>query len=89
MWYEHAQKNNAPGGSSMNSRIICFLSFGFLSFGLAIPQHLQAKSFIAYISDSTNSSVIYWIAKRQAYLKSTGSTSTQSLSTAASAVSKV
>jgi NitT/TauT family transport system substrate-binding protein len=72
MWYEHAQKNNAPGGSSMNSRIICFLSFGFLSFGLAIPQHLQAKSFIAYISDSTNSSVIYWIAKEAGIFKKHG-----------------
>ena len=56
----------------MNSRIICFLSFGFLSFGLAIPQHLQAKSFIAYISDSTNSSVIYWIAKEAGIFKKHG-----------------
>ena len=56
----------------MNSRLIYLLSFGLISFVLAIPQHLQAKSYIAYISDSTNSSVIYWIAKEAGILKKHG-----------------
>jgi len=56
----------------MNSRLIYLLSFGLLSFVLTMPQHLQAKSYIAYISDSTNSSVIYWIAKEAGILKKHG-----------------
>jgi len=56
----------------MNSRLIYLLSFGLISFVLAMPQHLQAKSYIAYISDSTNSSVIYWIAKEAGILKKHG-----------------
>src|SRR5918993_452034 len=56
----------------MNSRLVYLLSFGLITFVLAIPQHLQAKSYIAYISDSTNSSVIYWIAKEAGILKKHG-----------------
>ena len=37
----------------MNSRLIYLLSFGLLSFVLAMPQHVEAKSYIAYISDET------------------------------------
>jgi NitT/TauT family transport system substrate-binding protein len=66
------QESNGPGGSLMNSRLIYLLSFGLISFVLAMPQHLQAKSYIAYISDSTNSSVIYWIAKEAGILKKHG-----------------
>ena len=33
---------------------------------------VQAKSYIAYISDSTNSSVIYWIAKEAGLFKKHG-----------------
>lgn len=36
------------------------------------PPRLQAKSYIAYISDSTNSSVIYWIAKEAGLFKKHG-----------------
>ena len=56
----------------MNNRLIHLLSFGLISFILTMPQHLQAKSYIAYISDSTNSSVIYWIAKEAGILKKHG-----------------
>jgi NitT/TauT family transport system substrate-binding protein len=66
------QENNGPGGSLMNSRLIYLLSFGLLSFVLAMPQHVKAKSYIAYISDSTNSSVIYWIAKEAGIFKKHG-----------------
>ena len=56
----------------MRSRLVYLLSFAAISFVLTMPQHLQAKSYIAYISDSTNSSVIYWIAKEAGILKKHG-----------------
>ena len=36
------------------------------------PRPSEAKSYIAYISDSTNSSVIYWIAKEAGLFKKHG-----------------
>ena len=39
---------------------------------LASPEYLQAKSYIAYISDSTSSSVIYWLAKDVGIFKKHG-----------------
>src|SRR5918997_547123 len=56
----------------MKSRLIYFLSFGILGCFLTASQPVQAKSYIAYISDSTNSSVIYWIAKEAGILKKHG-----------------
>jgi NitT/TauT family transport system substrate-binding protein len=71
MWYEPRGKQR-PGGHLMNCRLSYLLSFGLITFVLTLPQHLQAKSYIAYISDSTNSSVIYWIAKEAGILKKHG-----------------
>ncbi|HUC99727.1 MAG TPA: ABC transporter substrate-binding protein [Candidatus Polarisedimenticolaceae bacterium] len=56
----------------MNSRLLYLLSFSLITFVVTLPQHLQAKSYIAYISDSTNSSVIYWIAKEAGIFKKHG-----------------
>jgi hypothetical protein len=60
-----------------------FVAVAALLIGLAAvsPQSARAKSYIAYISDSTNSSVIYWIAK-EAGIFNTVSIWTRSLSTA-------
>jgi NitT/TauT family transport system substrate-binding protein len=38
----------------------------------ALPGPVRAKSYIAYISDSTNSSVIYWLAKEAGLFKKHG-----------------
>lgn len=44
-----------------------------LLYGLMIePATVQARSYIAYISDSTNSSVIYWLAKEAGIFKKHG-----------------
>jgi NitT/TauT family transport system substrate-binding protein len=44
-----------------------------LLYGLMIaPATVQAGSYIAYISDSTNSSVIYWLAKEAGIFKKDG-----------------
>jgi len=56
----------------MKSRLFIVLSFGLIGFFLATPRHVQARSYIAYISDSTNSSVIYWIAKEAGIFKKHG-----------------
>ena len=56
----------------MKSRLLYVLSFGWIGFFLMIPLHVQARSYIAYISDSTNSSVIYWIAKEAGIFKKHG-----------------
>src|ERR687890_34521 len=71
MCYEQ-QENNGPGGPLMNSRLPYLLSFSLITFVVAMPQNLQAKSYIAYISDSTNSSVIYWISKEAGIFKKHG-----------------
>src|SRR5512134_2404449 len=39
---------------------------------LAVTQPAHAKSYIAYISDSTSSSVIYWLAKEAGIFKKHG-----------------
>jgi hypothetical protein len=39
---------------------------------LVLLQKVQAKSYIAYISDSTSSSVIYWLAKEAGIFKNMG-----------------
>ena len=49
------------------------LIFLALLFSWALPSRtVLAKSYIAYISDSTNSSVIYWIAKEAGIFKKHG-----------------
>jgi NitT/TauT family transport system substrate-binding protein len=54
----------------MKIRMIFGLSMAIALLGTA--PRLQARSYIAYISDSTNSSVIYWIAKDAGILKKHG-----------------
>ena len=39
---------------------------------LAVTQPAHAKSYIAYISDSASSSVIYWLAKEAGIFKKHG-----------------
>jgi NitT/TauT family transport system substrate-binding protein len=57
----------------MMSRRIRWTVFCTLLVALAPrPQGAEAKSYIAYISDSTNSSVIYWIAKEAGLFKKHG-----------------
>ena len=56
----------------LNRRII-WIGFCTLLVALAPRQQdAEAKSYIAYISDSTNSSVIYWIAKEAGLFKKHG-----------------
>ena len=54
--------------------MICRLIFALLAaFSLtAFPLTSSAKSYIAYISDSSNSSVVYWIAKEAGIFKKNG-----------------
>jgi NitT/TauT family transport system substrate-binding protein len=51
-----------------------FVTLAMVLIVLAVmfPQSGRAKSYIAYISDSTNSSVIYWIAKEAGIFKKHG-----------------
>jgi NitT/TauT family transport system substrate-binding protein len=54
-------------------QIKLLISLAVLMFSVAlVPQRAPAKSYIAYISDSTNSSVIYWIAKEAGIFKKHG-----------------
>jgi NitT/TauT family transport system substrate-binding protein len=56
----------------MTMRLFCVL-FASLSYLIIAPaQSAQAKSYIAYISDSTSSSVIYWLAKEVGIFKKHG-----------------
>lgn len=55
----------------MNNRIFVLL-FGVLAFALAPARVVLARSYIAYISDSTSSSVIYWLAKEVGIFKKHG-----------------
>jgi len=56
----------------MNIRFRPLIFLGLL-FAWALPSRaVEAKSYIAYISDSTNSSVIYWIAKEAGIFKKHG-----------------
>ena len=55
-----------------------------LSMTLSLSTYsAHAKSYIAYISDSSNSSVVYWIAKEAGIFKKHGLEFERSLSTAA------
>lgn len=56
----------------MNRRLISALSYLSIGFFLGAPDAVQARSFFAYISDSTNSSVISWIAKDAGIFKKHG-----------------
>jgi NitT/TauT family transport system substrate-binding protein len=51
-----------------------FLAFSYISIGFVLetPGAVHARSFFAYISDSTNSSVISWIAKDAGIFKKHG-----------------
>jgi NitT/TauT family transport system substrate-binding protein len=48
------------------------IALGFISLLILAAQSVDAKSYIAYISDSTSSSVIYWIAKEAGIFKKHG-----------------
>jgi NitT/TauT family transport system substrate-binding protein len=57
---------------AMTMRLFCVL-FASLSYLIIAPaQSAQAKSYIAYISDSTSSSVIDWLAKEVGIFKKHG-----------------
>src|SRR5512134_3855366 len=56
----------------MKTRLFSISFVLSLTAMLAVTQPAHAKSYIAYISDSTNSSVIYWIAKEAGILKKHG-----------------
>ena len=56
----------------MKSCVLFVASLSLFTLLLACPRDLQAKSYIAYISDSTSSSVIYWLAKDAGILKKHG-----------------
>ncbi len=55
----------------MRNRFIATVGV-FLASVLTCPGNIQAKSFIAYISNSTSSSVVYWIAKDAGIFKKNG-----------------
>jgi hypothetical protein len=55
----------------MKRGLFLFVAFGLISV-LVLVQKVQAKSYIAYISDSTSSSVIYWLAKEAGIFKNMG-----------------
>jgi NitT/TauT family transport system substrate-binding protein len=56
----------------MRIRIAFAASLALLAIWSASARDARAKSYIAYISDSTNSSVIYWIAKEAGIFKKHG-----------------
>src|SRR5687768_12284321 len=56
----------------MKNRLLVLLILAMLASAIACVRTAQAKSYIAYISDSTNSSVIYWIAKEAGIFKKHG-----------------
>ena len=56
----------------MHIRVRSLIFFALLFVWLLPGRVAHAKSYIAYISDSTNSSVIYWIAKEAGILKKHG-----------------
>jgi NitT/TauT family transport system substrate-binding protein len=56
----------------MKNRLLVLLILAMLASAIAGVRTAQAKSYIAYISDSTNSSVIYWIAKEAGIFKKHG-----------------
>ena len=56
----------------MKAILFGFMLLTSLASGLLSARPARAKSYIAYISDSTNSSVIYWIAKEAGIFKKHG-----------------
>ena len=56
----------------MKNRFRSLLSFALLASSLLPSRAVEAKSYIAYISDSTSSSVIYWLAKEVGIFKKHG-----------------
>lgn len=56
----------------MKSRLVLLVLVTSLSAFLISARPVQAKSYIAYISDSTNSSVIFWLAKEAGIFKKHG-----------------
>jgi hypothetical protein len=69
----------------MKRRLFVLLILAWFAPALASLRPAHAKSYIAYISDSSNSSVVYWIAKEMASSKNTGSIWIPSSSTVACA----
>lgn len=55
----------------MKRGLLFVVAFGLISL-LVLVQKVQGKSYIAYISDSTSSSVIYWLAKEAGIFKKHG-----------------
>ncbi|MBM2806699.1 MAG: transporter substrate-binding protein [Deltaproteobacteria bacterium] len=56
----------------MKTRLFMLVLLASLASSITSALPAQAKSYIAYISDSTNSSVIYWIAKEAGIFKKHG-----------------
>ena len=56
----------------MKTRVLALLSLASLTAVVFCAQTAAAKSYIAYISDSSNSSVVYWIAKEAGIFKKHG-----------------
>jgi NitT/TauT family transport system substrate-binding protein len=56
----------------MKTRVFALVFLASLAASMISARPAQAKSYIAYISDSTNSSVIYWIAKEAGIFKKHG-----------------
>lgn len=56
----------------MKSRFRTLIVFALLASALLSSRAVEAKSYIAYISDSTSSSVIYWLAKDVGIFKKHG-----------------
>ena len=70
----------------MKTRVFALLSLASLTAVIFCARTAAAKRYIAYISGSSNSSVVYWIAKEAGILqRNTASISIRSLSTAACA----
>ncbi|HXG51568.1 MAG TPA: ABC transporter substrate-binding protein [candidate division Zixibacteria bacterium] len=56
----------------MRFRLVSWCVVAALVLGSARPPGAEAKTYIAYISDSTSSSVIYWLAKEAGIFKKHG-----------------
>ena len=56
----------------MKNRVFALLSLASLTVVVFCARTAAAKSYIAYISDSSNSSVVYWIAKEAGIFKKHG-----------------
>src|SRR4029453_338029 len=56
----------------MKRRLFVLLILAWFAPALASLRPAHAKSYIAYISDSSNSSVVYWIAKEMGIFKKHG-----------------